>query len=403
MYHREVAGEPREEAGRGYQAIADDLREQIRAGVYLPGAFLPTERELQETFGVSRSTVRRALSALADSGWAEVKPKRGVAACLGPAQELGGNVAFIDHADAVNERLFFALSRALQGTGFHLIHVDSRVFGVEGAIEYAAEHGFVAAFVWSKVGFPDTDRVRAVQPRLPLIALDHGLQGIATDLITEDNFGGAVTITRHLAMQGRRQIAISGMMDMLEINHERFSGYLRGLFENELVPRPRNFVFCMTSGHECPDTELLEKRLADPDRPDAIFVLQDMLVPSVVEAVFAAGLRVPEDVAVAAFGGEVPIAIDEVGLTTVAIDWNEFASECVRVLQNRLRNPLEPFARVVLPVSLVPRGSCGAPRDQWGTLPSFRAESSAGQRWRVQSDHIQLRSEETKRAVHAGR
>lgn len=393
MYHSYVAGEPRDESGRGYQAIAEELRDQIRAGKYLPGAFLPTERELQETFRVSRSTVRRALSALAESGWAEVKPKRGVAACLGPAQELGGNVAYIDHADAVNERLFFALSRALQGTGFHLIHVDSRVFGVEGAMEYAADHGFVAAFVWSKTGFPNAERVRAVQRRLPLIALDHGLQGVATDLITEDNFGGARTIARHLADQGRRNIAISGMMDMLEINHERFSGYLSGLFERGLAPRSRDFVFCMTSGQEFPDTALLEKRLNDPDRPDAIFVLQDMMVPTVVDAVFAAGLRVPEDVAVAAFGGEVPIAIDEVGLTTVAIDWNDFAAECVRVLQSRLRNPIEPYDRVVLPVTLVARGSCGAPRTQWGSLPSYRADGVPGQRWRVQSDHLQLRSE----------
>ncbi|AIE86165.1 GntR family transcriptional regulator [Fimbriimonas ginsengisoli] len=388
-----MAEEPRDESGRGYQAIADELRDQIRAGLYLPGAFLPTERELQETFRVSRSTVRRALSALAESGWAEVKPKRGVAAKLGPAQEIGGNVAFIDHADVVNERLFFGLSRALQGTGLHLIHVDSRVFGVEGAMEYAADQGFVAAFVWSKVGFPDTERVRAVQRRLPLIALDHGLKGVSTDLITEDNFGGARTIANHLANQGRRRIAISGMMDMLEINHDRFSGFLSGLFDNGLTPRPRDFVFCMTSGYESPDTELLAKRLGDPDRPDAVFVLQDMLVPPVVEAIFAAGLRVPEDVAVASFGGETPIAIDDVGLTTVAIDWSEFAKECVRVLQSRLRTPLETFDRVVLTVSLVVRGSCGAPRDKWGTLPSFRADVASGPRWRPQSDQVHLRSD----------
>lgn len=345
--------------GRGYQAIMESLRRQIRAGHYLPGAFLPTERELQETFKVSRSTVRRALSALAESGWAEVKPKRGVAAKIGPVSAIGGNVAYIDHADLVDQRLFFELGRLSQSKGFHLIHVDSRSLGVEGAMEYAADQGFIGAFVWSKSGFPDAARVQAVQARLPLVALDHELRSIGTDLVTEDNAGGARTVVGHVASLGRKRIAVSGMMDMLEVNHERFSGYLQALFDHDLKPAPRDYVFCLTSGSEEPDTLLLERRLKDPDRPDAIFVLQDMLVPPVVEAIFKAGLRIPEDVAVVAFGGEAPIKIGEVGLTTVVIDWDRFTAECVRVLEARIQNPRAPFGRTVVPVSLTVRGSCG--------------------------------------------
>ncbi len=292
--------------GRSYQSIADELREQIRSGSYLPGAFLPTEKDLQATFQVSRSTVRRALAALADSGWAEVKPKRGVAACLGPATVLSGRVAFIDHADLVNERVFFGISRILHGTGLHLSHVDSRIYGVEGAIEYAANNGFVAAFVWSKEGFPDVARIEAARSRLPLIAVDHRIGAVKTDLIAEDNFNGAAAVVRHLAKQGRRRIAVSGMMDMLEVNHDRFSGYLKGLFDSGHTPHSVEFLFCVTSGGGPEETSLLSRRLMDEDRPDAIFVLQDMCVPPVVEAVFEAGLNVPDDIAVAAFGGEAP-------------------------------------------------------------------------------------------------
>jgi len=389
-----VTDEPAKlDEGRGYQAIADDLREQIRTGRYLPGAFLPTERELQDAFGVSRSTVRRALAALAESGWAEVKPKRGVAAVLGPAADLGGNVAYIDHADLVNERVFFGISRALQGTGFHLIHLDSRTLGVEGAIEYAAENGFVAAFVWSKAGFPDIERVRAAQKKIPLIALDHGLRGIDTDLVTEDNFGGTHTVVGHLANLGRKRIAVTGMIDMLEINHERFAGYLKALFDHDLRPSPKDFVFCMTSGSEEPDTDLLAHRLSDADRPDALFVLQDMCVPAVVEAVFAAGLRIPEDIAIVAFGGEMPIQIDRVGLTSVFIDWLEFSRQCVQAMERRLRRPFEPFNQIVVPVSLVKRGSCGAPSGDWDALPSSGVEAHVGPRWKVQQDYLNIRSD----------
>ncbi|MGV3614037.1 MAG: GntR family transcriptional regulator [Fimbriimonas sp.] len=397
-----MSGETRSEEGRGYQAIADELREQIRAGLYLPGAFLPTERELQDAFRVSRSTVRRALSALAESGWAEVKPKRGVAARLGPTADFGGNVAYIDHGDRVNEQVFFGLSRVLQGTGFHLIHVDSLRYGVEGAIEYAAEAGFAAAFVWSKTGFPDAARVRAAQRRMPIIALDHGLRGIGTDLVTEDNLGGAETVTAHLIAQGRRRIAISGMFDMLEINHERFSGYLKAQLDAGLTPNPKDFVFCMTSGGEPPDTALLARRLQDEDRPDAVFVLQDMCVPAVVEAIFAAGLRVPEDVAVVSFGGEIPMRIDAVGLTTVAIDWPCFAEACLGMLERRLRQPFEPFSQNVLPVTLVVRGSCGAPEAEWRSMPLSGAEVSVQPRWRAHQEYLQIRSDSDRRPLTTG-
>lgn len=49
-----------------YQQIADALREKITAGELKPGDALPTESSLQETFSVSRVTVRQALKLLTE-------------------------------------------------------------------------------------------------------------------------------------------------------------------------------------------------------------------------------------------------------------------------------------------------------------------------------------------------
>jgi len=49
-----------------YRQIADALREKISAGELKPGDALPTESILQETYGVSRVTVRKALKRLTD-------------------------------------------------------------------------------------------------------------------------------------------------------------------------------------------------------------------------------------------------------------------------------------------------------------------------------------------------
>lgn len=373
----------------GYQSIADDLREQIRAGGHVPGSFLPTERELQTQYGVSRSTIRRALTALAESGWAELKPNRGVAARMGPSLERTNNIAFIDHADSVNQNLFFAISRELQTHSMHLTHIDSRQHGVEGAMEYAADHGFAAGLVWSKEGFPNVERVQAVQKRMPIVAVDHTLLGVSCDAILQDNLGGSEMVVRHLAEQGRRNIAVTGMMDMLSINHDKFSGYLKGLFRAGQQPTPRNFAYCLTSGQDEPDFTALRRRLEDPDRPDAIYVLQDMLVPAVAELVLSLGLRIPEDVALAAYNHELPMQIEEVSLTSVAVNWPAFAQAAVQRVLRRLSHPFEPYAEVVLPVSLIIRGSCGAPRAHWTPEPSYTPDYGVGlKRLRPEFVHI---------------
>ncbi|GAA2062693.1 GntR family transcriptional regulator [Streptomyces albiaxialis] len=48
--------------------VADTLRERIRNGDFAPGTRLPTQRELEEEFGVGRSAVREALGALTQEG-----------------------------------------------------------------------------------------------------------------------------------------------------------------------------------------------------------------------------------------------------------------------------------------------------------------------------------------------
>jgi GntR family transcriptional repressor for pyruvate dehydrogenase complex len=51
-----------------YLQVAEQIRQAIMAGDFAPGDELPTERELGETFGVSRASVREALRSLRAEG-----------------------------------------------------------------------------------------------------------------------------------------------------------------------------------------------------------------------------------------------------------------------------------------------------------------------------------------------
>jgi len=52
-----------------YEAMADELREQMRSGRLQPGQRIPSESELCELYGVGRNTVRHAIADLTAQGY----------------------------------------------------------------------------------------------------------------------------------------------------------------------------------------------------------------------------------------------------------------------------------------------------------------------------------------------
>jgi GntR family transcriptional regulator len=65
-------------ADRGtYLRIADELRRDIEAGRFLPGATVPSELSLSEQYGVARGTIRAALALLADENLIEGRAAAG--------------------------------------------------------------------------------------------------------------------------------------------------------------------------------------------------------------------------------------------------------------------------------------------------------------------------------------
>lgn len=60
-----------------YRQIADDLQQQIEAGLLTPGERLPTEPELRARYGASRNTVRDAVRWLTTRGLVRTRPGQG--------------------------------------------------------------------------------------------------------------------------------------------------------------------------------------------------------------------------------------------------------------------------------------------------------------------------------------
>lgn len=79
----------------GYQDIKDHILHQIRSSVWTPGALLPGEIELAESFGCARATVSRAMRELVDEGILERKRKAGTRVKSSPTRRAQFSIPII--------------------------------------------------------------------------------------------------------------------------------------------------------------------------------------------------------------------------------------------------------------------------------------------------------------------
>jgi LacI family transcriptional regulator len=393
-------------ARNGFREITASLRDKIKVGDLVVGSYLPTERELQIDFGASRTTVRKALAALVESGWARSVPNRGVVATRGLKPGLSRNVAFVNSGNYVAQILLTHLCGLLEQHGLNLVAIGGRSdYPMEYGLQRAAENEHLGAIVWPNVGFPDVDNVASIARSLPIVAIDHLIPGIQTDLVTFDHEKAAYDATEHLIRQGAKRIGVTGMMDMLDITHDRFKGYLRALFANGLQPNPADFLFTMTSGLEEANTRVLESVLQSDNRPDAFFVLNDICLPAAAAAAHRAGLELPSQMKFAAVGDDLDISVGAVRMTAVAFDWGALAENAVKLLLERIENLNRPPQTFVVPHRLKVRGLCGAPPADWTSdsqsvqsqlmeIPVSRVHYVFNSRWTAESSPRHSRSGE---------
>lgn len=120
----DAAAQPGERTG---DTVARLIAHKISAGEFADGSFLPAERELMETFGVSRTVVREAIARLASQGLLQSRPR------YRPVIRRPGFEAALAAADGV-------IGRLLQDAGGIKNLFDSRIFFEMALVRHAALH-----------------------------------------------------------------------------------------------------------------------------------------------------------------------------------------------------------------------------------------------------------------------
>jgi DNA-binding LacI/PurR family transcriptional regulator len=266
--------------------------------------------------------------------------------------------------------LLQGLAEATEAKGYELLLLPGqRGTGVE--VESVRE-AVVGAFCLYCMPDDHPALRAALERRLPVVVVDEP-RLLGTFFVGIDDHGGARQAAEHVRALGHEHVAVivdrlrdDGAGDRVvdaariaegyyRVSRERIAGYFEGL--GKLVP-----VYEALENQRAAGERAAAALLALSPRPTALLCASDQLALGALDAIRAAGLDVPGDVAVAGYD-DVPEAAGA-GLTTVRQPLLEKGRQAGRLLLER-----DTEREVVLPVELVVRGSTVPPAlTAYGTL-----------------------------------
>jgi DNA-binding LacI/PurR family transcriptional regulator len=170
----------------------------------------------------------------------------------------------------------------------------------------------------------------------PMVLLGERFPRLAVDHVAVDSVRAAHEATRHLIELGRRRIAFLGAQPATRAGGVRLAGYRSALteagqrVEENLIVRTRSF-------RRSEGVAAMVGLLALREPPDAVVCASDLLAVGALRALLAAGVRVPEEVAVAGFDDIEEARFSTPTLTSVAPDKAGIAEVAVELLCRRLR------------------------------------------------------------------
>ncbi|GHD97397.1 hypothetical protein GCM10011445_40950 [Pseudocitrobacter faecalis] len=161
--------------------------------------------------------------------------------------------------------------------------------------------------------------------------------------------------TRYLIEQGHTRIAcIAGPLDKTPARL-RLEGY-RSAMQHAGLPVPDGYV--ITSNFEFGGGfDAMQQLLELPELPQAVFVGNDAMAVGAYQALYQAGLRIPQDMAVIGYDDIELARYMTPPLTTIHQPKDELGELAIDVLIHRMAQPGQKQQRVQLTPELVVRGS----------------------------------------------
>ncbi len=203
----------------------------------------------------------------------------------------------------------------------------------------------------------DTAIQRLEAERFPFVLVNRHSDPVTANAVVPDDRHGAIAAVEHLVKLGHRRIAHIAGSDEMSTGHWRRTGYEEALRLHDLPVDPDLLV--EGSYRESGGYEAMQKLLALPEPPTAVFAVNDLAAAGALRVAREADLDVPRDLSIVGFNDLSAAAHTTPALTTLHLPLHAMGVAAAERLLARLDGGLLPTEPDVIPVSLIVRDSTG--------------------------------------------
>lgn len=211
---------------------------------------------------------------------------------------------------------------------------------------------------------------RLHQQNIPFLLLDREFSSGLFPSVTVDNRKGAELLVQHLINKGSNNIGLITLSPShLSTLQDRKNGYKDALAKNGLVFKEsllREVSFENLREDIAKEVDFL---LSDPHRVKAIFALNNLVALYTLEAIKQKGLSIPNDIALVSFDDIDLFKFTSPPITAISQPMEKIGVHAMELLFTLINNKptsgsdvpntISQESRVVLPVELMVRQSCG--------------------------------------------
>jgi LacI family transcriptional regulator len=315
---------------------------------------------INESPRVSRETRRRVEEAIAELGYVPNRLARGLSG------RKTGAIGLI--VPDVGNPFFTLVVRGAEQVawraGYHVILCNT-----QGDLDREREYldDMIAFQVEGVLLAPVGDRSRPNlrtlgRNRVPFVLVDRSVGGLEADLVQGDSVAGARRLVEHLIALGHTRIAMVTETNDISTARDRLQGYRDALAAGG-IPLHEELV-AETIAIDPENAFAATRRLLElPERPTAIFAVNNVAGLGVVEAARAHGLAIPDDLALVCFDDLENASRLSPFLTVMSQPAETFGTIATQLLLDRIAGQAGDRRRVVvLPADFILRESCGAGR-----------------------------------------
>ena len=355
-----------------YEIIAETLRTEIVSGKFVGMKCMPSEGSLARRFSASRGTIRHALSNLCLSG--VIESRKGSGYYFRTTTVRTGRIGLLMPEITFTpffQRLAHEVSVAAEKSGCSVFlgqeaggTTEKRAQVVKSVARRFVKQGVDGVIFrplvddcMQKANMAVIDILRKAKVPVVLIDCDvcHFPKKSGLDVVGINHLSAGRSIAAHLLEIGCRQIVFLQGGPASVNRRNRLAG-VAGEIVSAGVRWGDDSVVKLT-GSDAAGVEKVMAMLDGGATPDALICGHDAFAAMLMKRLLASGRRVPQDIAVVGFDDDPCAALATPPLTTIHQPARRIAAEAVETLAWRIDHPDDPPRNILVPASLVVRGS----------------------------------------------